>query len=101
VKPNVEPVYGGIKEIVPEGIVTEDGNLHKFDILVCATGFNVAFRPAFKLINGSGQTLDQDWGDGVNLYLGVSAPRFPNYYTIVVSILASLPLPLLFISHIS
>lgn len=89
VKPNVNPVYGGIQKIVPEGIVTEDGELHKMDILVCATGFNVAFRPAFKLINGTGDTLVEDWGDSVNLYLGVSAPRFPNYYTIVVSKLYS------------
>lgn len=84
-KPNVEPVFGGIKKMVPEGLITEDGKLHKIDVLICATGFNVAFRPAFKLINGSGKTLDEDWGDSVNLYLGVSAPRFPNYYTIVVS----------------
>ncbi|KAF7563273.1 hypothetical protein G7046_g863 [Stylonectria norvegica] len=83
VAPNVEPVFGGIKKIVPEGVVTEDGKLHKMDILVCATGFKVAFRPAFKLINGDGKTLDEDWGDAVNLYMGVSAPRFPNYYTIV------------------
>lgn len=90
VKSNVEPVYGGPQKIVPEGVVGEDGKLHKIDILVCATGFNVAFRPAFKLINGDGKTLHQDWdeqtgGGGVNLYFGVSAPRFPNYYTIVVS----------------
>ncbi|KAI1850859.1 hypothetical protein JX266_003524 [Neoarthrinium moseri] len=83
VQSNVEPVFGNIKEIVPEGVVTEGGELHKMDILVCATGFNVAFRPAFKLINAAGHTLDEDWGDSVNLYLGVSAPRFPNYYTIV------------------
>ncbi|KAI0121200.1 4-hydroxyacetophenone monooxygenase [Xylariales sp. AK1849] len=82
-QPNVRPVYGGIKHIVPEGIITEDGELHKMDILICATGFNVAFRPAFKLINDTGSTLDEDWGDGINLYLGVSAPRFSNYYTIV------------------
>jgi cation diffusion facilitator CzcD-associated flavoprotein CzcO len=84
VQPNVEPVFGPIKMITKEGIVTEDGELHKLDILVCATGFKVAFRPAFKLINGEGKTLNEDWGDRVNLYLGVSAPRFPNYYTIVV-----------------
>ncbi|KAH8714138.1 hypothetical protein BGZ61DRAFT_505107 [Ilyonectria robusta] len=82
-KPNVEPVFGGIKKIVPEGVVTEDGKTHKLDILVCATGFKVAFRPAFKLINGNGKSLDEDWGDSVNLYMGVSAPRFPNYFTIV------------------
>lgn len=85
VQPNVEPVYGGISNIVPEGIVNEDGTLHKLDVLVCATGFNVAFKPAFKLINADGKTIHEDWGDSVNLYMGVSAPRFPNYYTIVVS----------------
>ncbi|KAJ2895272.1 hypothetical protein MKZ38_006737 [Zalerion maritima] len=85
VKPNAECVFGGIKKVVPEGLVTEDGELHKIDALVCATGFKVAFRPAFKIVNGTGQTLDEDWGpdNGVNLYMGVSAPRFPNYYTIV------------------
>ncbi|KAB5566951.1 4-hydroxyacetophenone monooxygenase [Coniochaeta sp. 2T2.1] len=83
-KPNVECVFGPLKCVEPEGIVTEDGTLHKVDIIVCATGFKVAFRPAFKVVNGEGKTLDEDWGDSnVNLYLGVSAPRFPNYYTIV------------------
>lgn len=84
VQDNVETVFGGIREVTPTGIIGEDGVAHDFDILVCATGFNVAFRPAFTLVNGEGKTLDEDWGkDGVNLYLGVSAPRFPNYYTIV------------------
>ncbi|KAJ3524735.1 hypothetical protein NM208_g11943 [Fusarium decemcellulare] len=85
VAPNVEPVFENIDRIVPEGILTKDGTTHKFDIIVTATGFRVAFRPAFKIINGQGKTLDEDWGDEgqVNLYMGVSAPRFPNYYTIV------------------
>lgn len=85
--PNVKPVLGGIEKIVPEGVVGADGEVHEMDVLVCATGFNVAFRPAFKLVNGEGRTLDEDWGEGVNLYMGVSAPRFPNYYTIVVCFL--------------
>ena len=83
VQPNVEPVFGPIKKVTPEGIVTEDGELHKMDILVCATGFKVAFRPAFKVINGEGKSIEEDWDHGPNLYFGVSAPRFPNYYTIV------------------
>ena len=87
VKDNVQPVFGNIVKVVPEGIVTEDGKVHKMDILVCATGFQVAFRPAFKVTNGDGVTLDEDWGSGPNLYLGLSAPRFPNFYTIVVSTL--------------
>ncbi|KAK6432568.1 hypothetical protein LTR95_011266 [Oleoguttula sp. CCFEE 5521] len=83
VQDNVQPIMQGIKKIVPEGIVTADGELHKMDVLVCATGFQVAFRPAFRVINGSGKLLTDDWKDGPNLYLGVSAPRFPNFYTIV------------------
>jgi hypothetical protein len=83
VQPNVEPVFDNIVKCVPEGIVTEDGKVHKLDVLVCATGFQVAFRPAFKLTNSNGVTLDEDWGSSPNLYLGLSAPRFPNYYTIV------------------
>ncbi|KAL3477263.1 hypothetical protein BJX99DRAFT_257520 [Aspergillus californicus] len=86
VKPNVKPVFGDIKTVTPSGLVTvKDGveTENKIDILVCATGFNVAFKPAFSVINAEGKTIQEDWGDGVNLYLGVSAPRFPNYYTIV------------------
>ena len=44
-----------------------------------------SFRPTFNVINGDGVTLDEDWGTGPNLYLELSAPRFPNFYTIVVS----------------
>ncbi|KAF2708013.1 FAD/NAD(P)-binding domain-containing protein [Pleomassaria siparia CBS 279.74] len=83
VQENVSPVFGGIKRILPEGIETEDGQVHKMDILVCATGFQVAFQPAFKVINGQGKSIQQDWANGPNLYFGVSAPRFPNFYTIV------------------
>jgi cation diffusion facilitator CzcD-associated flavoprotein CzcO len=81
---NVVPVFSNIVKVAPEGIVTEDGTTHKMDILVCATGFRVAFRPAFNVINdATGKSLNEDWANGPNLYLGVSAPRFPNYYTVV------------------
>lgn len=83
VQPNVQPVFSGIERVTKNGIITADGVEHQMDILVCATGFKVAFKPAFKVINGQGRSIDEDWGDSVNLYFGVSAPRFPNYYTIV------------------
>jgi cation diffusion facilitator CzcD-associated flavoprotein CzcO len=49
VQENVEPVLSNVVRITPAGIVTEDGTEHKMDILVCATGFKVAFKPAFKV----------------------------------------------------
>jgi cation diffusion facilitator CzcD-associated flavoprotein CzcO len=83
VQENVEPVFDRIVKVTPEGILTDDGKEHKIDIIVCATGFKVAFAPGFKVVNGQGKTIQEDWDGGVNLYFGVSAPRFPNYYTIV------------------
>ena len=83
VQPNVKPIMKTIDKITPEGILTSDGVEHKMDVLVCATGFRVAFKPAFKVINAAGKTIQEDWGDSVNLYMGVSAPRFPNYFTVV------------------
>src|SRR5947209_17515931 len=74
VQPNVENIFSGIKKVTTEGILTEDGREHKFDVLVCATGFKVAFKPGFKVVNGEGKSIQEDWGDGVNLYFGVSAP---------------------------
>ena len=102
VQNNVEPVFSGIEKVLPDGIVTADGNVHKLDILVCATGFAVAFKPGFRVINGDGRSIDEDWGSSVksvfsklcrrylanyrflnSMYLGLAAPRFPNYFTVV------------------
>jgi cation diffusion facilitator CzcD-associated flavoprotein CzcO len=103
VQPNVEPVFSDITKVTDEGILTADGKLHKMDILVCATGFSVAFKPGFRVINGEGKTIDEDWTQGpksvvllvpkvdpladlcyrISMYMGLAAPRFPNYFTIV------------------
>lgn len=42
VQPNVTTVHEEIKEVVPKGLVDAKGELHEVDILVCATGFNIA-----------------------------------------------------------
>lgn len=75
VQPNVQPVLGHIKTATKDGLMTMDGVEHKMDVLVCATGFNVAFKPGFAVVNGEGKSIREDWGDSVNLYFGVSAPR--------------------------
>lgn len=75
VQPNVKHIYDDIERITENGLLTADGVEHKMDILVCATGFKVAFRPAFKVVNAQGVSIQEEWGEGVNLYFGMSAPR--------------------------
>ena len=85
VKYNVEPVFGGIEKVVPEGLLTADGNLHKVDILVCATGFSVAFKPAFRVINGEGRSVEEDWGSSVKSVFHNSW-KVPNRLTCILSL---------------
>jgi hypothetical protein len=42
----VTPVYQEIGKIVPNGLVGEDGTFYEVDVIVCATGFNLAFAPS-------------------------------------------------------
>lgn len=45
ISPDVTTIHKEIVKIVPEGLVDEDGTIHKVDIIICATGFNLAFAP--------------------------------------------------------
>ncbi|KIX09042.1 uncharacterized protein Z518_00120 [Rhinocladiella mackenziei CBS 650.93] len=86
VSPNVEPITAKIESVTRDGIRVRnpDGTEteRKMDVLICATGFSPAFKPPFQLINGEGKAFGDDWTNGPNLYFGISAPRYPNYYTI-------------------
>jgi cation diffusion facilitator CzcD-associated flavoprotein CzcO len=65
VQPNVKPVFNAeIAKIVPKGILTTDNKVHELDIVVCATGFQVAFKPNFRLVNAAGKTIHEDWVNG-------------------------------------
>jgi cation diffusion facilitator CzcD-associated flavoprotein CzcO len=76
VQPNVECVYGEIERVTPKAVVSkEDVQVHNLDVLICATGFQPGFRPPFHVTNGHGQTIEQDWGESINMYFGISAPR--------------------------
>lgn len=43
---DVTTCHKEIAKIVSKGLVDESGALHEVDILVCATGFNLAFAPS-------------------------------------------------------
>ncbi|KAF2167003.1 hypothetical protein M409DRAFT_66115 [Zasmidium cellare ATCC 36951] len=75
-----------VSHVVPQGIVTSDGELHKLDILAMATGFD-SLTGSFtqvKIEGMNGIDLEQKWNTdlGALSYLGISVAQFPNlFYT--------------------
>lgn len=76
---NVEVVLDGIAEITPTGVKTVDGQEHQVDIIVCATGFDVSWKPAYPTIGRGNRSLSKEWETIPRTYLSVTVPHFPNY----------------------
>jgi cation diffusion facilitator CzcD-associated flavoprotein CzcO len=73
-------VYGEITHITEQGPATDDGHIHEVDVLVCATGFDTTFKPRFPLLGLEKTDLSVEWKKEPSAYLGVAAPKFPNYF---------------------
>jgi cation diffusion facilitator CzcD-associated flavoprotein CzcO len=76
---NVTVVSSSIDEITPKGIKTVDGVEHEFDIIVCATGFDVSWRPQYPTIGRNDVSLSEYWKDIPQTYLSLTVANFPNY----------------------
>lgn len=80
-KPNVEVVTSGIREVRPEGVVTEDGTLHEVDTLIFGTGFQVQEFPFAAQVRGrGGRRLSETWKDGMAAHLGTTVVGYPNFF---------------------
>jgi hypothetical protein len=79
---DVEPVHNEIAKITSTGLVDDTGRLHEVDILVCATGFNLAFAPRFKVLGVDGVNMADEFNPEPHVYLAVTVPKFPNYFVI-------------------
>jgi cation diffusion facilitator CzcD-associated flavoprotein CzcO len=79
--PNVELLNQGIQEITESGIVSAGGVKDDFDIIVLATGFQVAqFLAPMEIIGAHGKSLAAQWDEsrGAQAYLGTYVHGFPN-----------------------
>ncbi|OJJ05846.1 hypothetical protein ASPVEDRAFT_87180 [Aspergillus versicolor CBS 583.65] len=76
---NVSVVSSSIQEFTQKGIRTADGVEHEFDVIVCATGFDVSWKPAYPTIGRDSRSLSKEWADIPNTYLSIAVPHFPNY----------------------
>jgi 4-hydroxyacetophenone monooxygenase len=80
---NVTLTTDRIERIVPEGIVTADGTLHEFDVVIYGTGFQPSrFLTPMKVIGRGGVDLHGHWDGEARAYLGVSVPGFPNFFVL-------------------
>ncbi|KAF5362785.1 hypothetical protein D9757_011013 [Collybiopsis confluens] len=71
-----------IAEVTPEGIKTSDGTLHKLDVLVLATGYDMVSgsTTSIDLRGVDGVPIKEKWTEGVKTYLGIGAAGFPNLF---------------------
>ncbi len=80
---NVELVTEAIREIEPDAIVTGDGRRHPADVIVFATGFHAnKFLWPMEIVGRGGVVLSEQWGEDPSAYLGITAPGFPNLFSL-------------------
>jgi cation diffusion facilitator CzcD-associated flavoprotein CzcO len=79
VEGRTELAEGDITEFTPTGLRTSLGEDIDVDIIICATGFDVSFRPYFPIIGRGGVSLAEQWSGDANAYFALAAPGFPNF----------------------
>lgn len=83
---NVELVTEAIEEVRADSVVTRDGVEHPADCIILGTGFIVdprIYMRSFPVIGRGGRTLQQDWADHAEAYLGLAASGYPNFFQLV------------------
>ena len=74
-------VTAPVERIVPEGIVTGDGELIELDVIIWATGFTLDYLAPVRIAGRDGRTLADVWRtDAQSAYLGGTVPGFPNLF---------------------
>jgi 4-hydroxyacetophenone monooxygenase len=81
---NVELVTDRIARMNPKGIETDDGEVREIDVLVTATGFEVArFLWPAHWYGVDGVDIHDKWEkDGARAYLSMMVPGYPNMFMI-------------------
>ena len=81
---NVEVVTEGIKEVVPKGVVTQDGQFHEVDAIIFGTGFKVQDPiPKGTVFGRGGADLAEVWKQGAEAHMGIAVAGFPNFFMLM------------------
>ena len=78
---NVNVITDRIREIRPNGVVTEGGHFRPADVLIYGTGFRASeFLSSYRIYGRGGIELQQKWQGNARAYLGTVVPDFPNMF---------------------
>ena len=81
---NVELVTRPIARLVPEGVVTGNGQRWPADVVIYATGFK-PFNPTHRveIVGRGNRILADDWADGPEAFKGVAVSGYPNFFMLM------------------
>lgn len=82
---NVTLENSPIERVTADSILMKDGGTVPVDVIICATGFEIAkMIGKMTIIGRGGRNLGEEWGDDdPRGYLGVAVPGYPNYFLTV------------------
>lgn len=81
---NVTVVTSAIREVRPQGIITDDGVTHPADTIIFGTGFRVTDVPIAEKIRGrDGRSLAEVWQGSPKAYRGTTVAGFPNLFLLL------------------
>lgn len=82
-RPTIELVTHGIKEITEDAILTWDGVRHPADAIILATGCSIIDdRSTVEISGRDGLPLQEAWRTGETAYLGMAMTGFPNLFLV-------------------
>ncbi|KIK70801.1 hypothetical protein GYMLUDRAFT_184786 [Collybiopsis luxurians FD-317 M1] len=80
-QPNVRVFTEMFQKVTKRGFIDYEGNEHKVDAIICATGFNTSFIPRFPIIGRRGINVQDRWQRyPVDSYLSLAVKDTPNYF---------------------
>lgn len=82
-KENVDVHFTTVDEINETGVIGNDGKHREVDTIICATGFDVTYKPRFPIIGKNGVDLYEKWKTAPESYLGLACPDMPNWIMFV------------------
>lgn len=83
-RPNARVIASGLERVEGRVLTASNGETAEVDLVVCATGFDVAIpRSAETMLDGEGVSLADRWHGSPVAYLGCTVSGFPNLFVML------------------